>query len=667
LITCNFSPPLDGIVQWELSLDRPLGSGATAAVFKEKIGAQEFALKIYHDRSSVEVHKLQSMIANPPVLLTEYCGIFYPRFGWVLSVITDRSSGEPIGFVMPVVDEQSSKTLDWFYDFILSKRLNSPISRALSFKLEILANLCEAIADLHGHGHLFIDLKPQNVRVYEGTNVVSLIDCDGYTISDRASGNVYRARMVSPDYIAPEIHNLDLKDVNVPKGQDEYALAVIIFQMINHGIHPFQGVIVNKNIVATTNDDKAALGLYPYSLYGSVDIKPSPSSIHETFLVETRKLFDRAFSTRQRPTAIEWATHLRQILASRQIVRCATYPNDIEHMRFKDHDCPSCLRAQTSLGPGKKNPSYTAEDIIEGWSPGTSSISTSNSSSSSGHAQMWGTLIFCVAIIASWNQERIRVFFAGGAAPTTSAYRTVPSQVIPAPQNGISDAKVCQEKSGVEALEACNRAISLDPTNPDNYLNRGVELAAKGDRTRAIEDYTRAITLKPDYHLAYFNRGISNERLGYLGLAASDFKSALKIKPDDAGTKNALSRVEEDIKKNTVLNNDKYMYQLIKEDRRLLQAWKRVFPRAHANLSWLMELSGTQTPVKMVTIGQTKFYLGHICMPRNCDSAKGGYLISVNGSEAHGVISLDSWGDKVVFFGSPDINMRSLLLQQIPK
>lgn len=59
-----------------------------------------------------------------------------------------------------------------------------------------------------------------------------------------------------------------------------YALAVILFQLLNRGTHPFQGIITDPDITCSTNDEKAALGLYSYGTIRNFQIKPRPQSTH---------------------------------------------------------------------------------------------------------------------------------------------------------------------------------------------------------------------------------------------------------------------------------------------------------------------------------------------------------------------------------------------------
>ncbi|MEC4804531.1 MAG: tetratricopeptide repeat protein [Jaaginema sp. PMC 1079.18] len=64
----------------------------------------------------------------------------------------------------------------------------------------------------------------------------------------------------------------------------------------------------------------------------------------------------------------------------------------------------------------------------------------------------------------------------------------------------------CYALAGEAALEACDRALELDPENEALWTNRGAVL--QGDLQQyegALEAYERAIAIAPDYSLALYN------------------------------------------------------------------------------------------------------------------------------------------------------------------
>ncbi len=335
-----------GIGDAAVSIRTPLGRGATAIIYPAVFQGEPCAAKIYHQDRALDTAKITAMLANVPAnVRIRVAGDRHPQLAWPFAILSDRS-GRDVGYLMPLVDPAKSFSLDHYYDQILLKKLKSPSEGALSFKLEIARNLCLLVADLHDHGHYFIDIKPQNIRVLLGSHVVTLVDCDGFSIAG-PDGRRYPAELVSSDYIAPEAYRNNTIPAQLGEAQDRYALAVILFQLMNRGTHPFQGIIHLSSITASTNDEKAAKGLYPHGITPDVGITPRPQSIH--FLLDDglRTLFDAAFvgKSDSRPLARDWADSLDKLLRDKGLGRCDKEPYDLTHMRFTGKQCPTCYLA----------------------------------------------------------------------------------------------------------------------------------------------------------------------------------------------------------------------------------------------------------------------------------------------------------------------------------
>ena len=320
-----------------------LGRGATATIYSIRHNDKTWAAKIYHEGRKPNSAKVLAMLASPPSSTqVEIESLTYPRFAWPIAQLND-STGAQIGYLMPLVDVRDSYTLDHYYDRVLFQKLNRPEEAALSYKLEIAQNLSTLIAELHKHRHYFIDFKPQNIRVFRRNHVVTLLDCDGFSIF--GNGRRYPAELLSTDYIAPEAQRRNSLAELLAEPQDRYALAVILFQLLNSGTHPFQGILTTEDIKLNTNDEKAAAGLYPHGVVTDDRIKPRPQSTHHLWLDETRALFDQAFTTGSptaRPSARVWADHFEELLKTKALRRCEKFPKDFEHMRFKEKECPTC-------------------------------------------------------------------------------------------------------------------------------------------------------------------------------------------------------------------------------------------------------------------------------------------------------------------------------------
>lgn len=93
----------------------------------------------------------------------------------------------------------------------------------------------------------------------------------------------------------------------------------------------------------------------------------------------------------------------------------------------------------------------------------------------------------------------------------------------------------------VEAWDAFNRAIEMDPASPVAYNWRGQVSYELGNRQQALEDFSRAIEVDPLYVLAYQNRALIQSELGFPEAAIVDLQVYLALAPDSVD----LSGVEE--------------------------------------------------------------------------------------------------------------------------
>ena len=70
----------------------------------------------------------------------------------------------------------------------------------------------------------------------------------------------------------------------------------------------------------------------------------------------------------------------------------------------------------------------------------------------------------------------------------------------------------------------CEYDITID------YRKRGTRKAKRGDHEGAIVDFNRALAINPDDPEAYHNRGVSKHALGNQEGAFQDFMSSIQFK-----------------------------------------------------------------------------------------------------------------------------------------
>ena len=319
-------------------LGPPLAEGGDARVHPVE-GHPALVAKVYHDPSAEPRRraKLDAMLAAPPEGRGGAGGADV-RLAWPVALLEDGGDGPPAGFLMPRVDLDRAVVLE----MLLTGRARraAGLSDAYRDRVAAAANLATAVAALHAQGDHVVDLKPSNVHVYRGSFYVALLDCDGMSIAAPGGAGRFPAHQYTDGYIAPEALRARAKPEALGEAQDRFALAVLVFQLLNRGLHPFQGVPAPGADVPTTDGERVAAGLYPYGRGGKGALSPPPRSLYAGFDLATKQLFDRAFAggAGRRPSAAEWWAHLRGLLDS-GLRPCEA---DADHARFGERPCAMC-------------------------------------------------------------------------------------------------------------------------------------------------------------------------------------------------------------------------------------------------------------------------------------------------------------------------------------
>jgi hypothetical protein len=321
----------------------PLGAGGDGSVYASA-SHPELVVKLYHDPGSgpARRRKLLAMLETPPQLdPIHHRGHRYVQLTWPTHLVED-AEGRFRGFAMPRVEMDRAVLAET----LLSRKTRQAFGLPEAYGLRVTAasNLAAVVEALNARGHHVVDLKPVNAYVYRDTFFVALLDCDGFSIQG-ASGERFPASQYTPDYIAPEALAGKLPPEAMGEAQDRFALAVVVFQLLNGGVHPFQGVPAPGVPVPPSTAERMARWMYAYGRRANTLLRPSPWSIHASFDDATRDLFDRAFGEdpAERPAAGEWRGHLARYAdpSTGALRRC---PADPAHALFADAPSAECLQ-----------------------------------------------------------------------------------------------------------------------------------------------------------------------------------------------------------------------------------------------------------------------------------------------------------------------------------
>ena len=313
-------------------LARQIGRGGQGAVFSVEGG--RLAVKLVDDKSDAARQRLRdrlAMVARFPLdglpIARPLEQLRPPHIGYVMELLTGMVPLRSLLRPRPGTGPLSS----WYIE-----------SGGLRRRLGLLAELADALADLHGRGLMYVDLSPDNVFVSESPEdtEVRLIDTDNLC----CAGGVGPA-MFTPAYGAPEI----LEPKGVPSSlSDAYSFAVMAFQTLAV-VHPMLGDSVRDG--GPEMEEQALAGALPWIDDPENDYNRSTDGIPRDIVLseKLREDFQQVFGVgmlhpTKRPGMLSWAQHLHR--AADRTCRCSGcgasyyYGRDI---------CPWCGEPRPSL------------------------------------------------------------------------------------------------------------------------------------------------------------------------------------------------------------------------------------------------------------------------------------------------------------------------------
>ncbi|MDR6341561.1 DNA-binding helix-hairpin-helix protein with protein kinase domain [Filimonas zeae] len=200
--------------------------------------------------------------------------------------------------------------------------------KGYNFLVHVARNLATAFYKLHQEGIVIGDVNEGNVLV-NAQGMVAFIDCDSFQIQN--GNQYYYCEVGVPRYTAPELlQQQTFENVIRTPNTDTFSLAILLFQLLFLGRHPFAGVNLSKEDL----DEEKAIRQhqFAYSLRNThKKLQPALNSFDitnlSTFVIQ---LFHQAFEQNaNRPLPAEWVQQLDAM--GKDMVSCPksklhTYP-----------------------------------------------------------------------------------------------------------------------------------------------------------------------------------------------------------------------------------------------------------------------------------------------------------------------------------------------------
>jgi DNA-binding helix-hairpin-helix protein with protein kinase domain len=220
--------------------------------------------------------------------------------------------------------------------------LHSPKSRlqkfpeaSWAFLIYVAANIARAVAAIHEHGFVIGDVNPKNILVTRKATVY-LLDVDSFQVS--VDGKSYRCDGGFAEYTPPELQGVAFRNVDRAQAHDCFGLAVVIFQLLFMGRHPFSGTFLGAGEMPLERAIRESRFAYGADAEvrkmrqppGALALESLPSSLVD--------LFRRAFLSPDRPQPREWIEPLDALAKS--LKRCALHSG--RYYYKESRDCPWC-------------------------------------------------------------------------------------------------------------------------------------------------------------------------------------------------------------------------------------------------------------------------------------------------------------------------------------
>jgi DNA-binding helix-hairpin-helix protein with protein kinase domain len=321
-------------------LEKEIGAGGEGRVYRIT-GESYLAAKIYYHPDEEHMVKLSMMLMRPP--LPSKLG--NSKVSWPVDGIMDER-GTYVGFLMPIIDKKRNVSLSQIYN--PGDRANAAPNFTWKSLLTVAANIASLVSALHAANYVVGDLNESNILVNKASGRVTLIDCDSIQVPG-PEGKTFRCSVGKAEYTPPELQGVAFDEVDRLPAHDNFGLAILIFQLLMEGVHPFTGSSPDSD-TRPLPEDNIRNGQWPFSARNT--LQPPPHTLPLNILPPVlQMLMQRCFEYSdneplQRPGAQEWLDALDE--AHKHVKRC----DKNKHHWYSDHlaACPWCNRKQQLLG-----------------------------------------------------------------------------------------------------------------------------------------------------------------------------------------------------------------------------------------------------------------------------------------------------------------------------
>jgi DNA-binding helix-hairpin-helix protein with protein kinase domain len=308
------------------------GGGRVRAV----VGRDDVAAKLYRPHGPRIEPRTTHLARMLGLTARVQGGPLADRLAWPIDGLYGGAQ-EVRGFLMPRVHGASQ--LGELVD--AAGRRGGGLATTWRWPLRAAIHLAYTVALVHQHELLVGDLSDANVLVHRMSARVTLVDCDAMSLpGEEETGIAFVTREVAPREL--------LDGGRVSPETDAWQLAVLVWQLLMEGEHPFLGTPAAGDGEPRVPSDNVRDGISRF-VASAIDL-PAGTLPTSVLPAGVRALAERCFGAgladpELRPTPHEWVRAL--VAADATLHTCQT----VERHRFaaSSSGCPWCERAATGL------------------------------------------------------------------------------------------------------------------------------------------------------------------------------------------------------------------------------------------------------------------------------------------------------------------------------
>ena len=297
-------------------LGQRIGGGGEGDVFA-LVNTSDLVAKLYHPGrlpDSAKCDKLRAMVEMATAQLLAVTT-------WPSDLLYDSATKRLAGFTMSRLKDYC----EVWQLYLPDERLNCFPQAGWKFQSRAAQNLACAFDEVHATGTVVGDVQLRNAHVSPQA-LVRLIDCDSFQLV--VNGKQHFCEVGLPHYIPPELQGKNLRGIARTHNHDRFGLAVLIYQLLFVGRHPYAGRYSGKEDLSfdqlitqyrfAQGPLASSWGMSPAPFTPTFhDIPPELGSLF-------RRAFERGSQNDSRPTAAEWIPVLRRL--EQATTTCAVDP-----------------------------------------------------------------------------------------------------------------------------------------------------------------------------------------------------------------------------------------------------------------------------------------------------------------------------------------------------